>query len=208
MKLENLVVYITGGASGLGEASAKLLASYGCKIAIADLNVERGTALVKEIGEKQCVFFKTDVTQEKQVEASIDKTVEHFGAINVLVNSAGSANPVRVVYQDGSFFDTDAFKKLFDINVFACAYAIKYATKYMIKQEKLNEYGERGVIINISSAAAWCGTSTMVGYSATKAGLSGMTLPMARDLGRFGHSCSICQSWVHRHANPERDSQG
>ena len=156
MKIEGIVVYLTGGASGLGEETAKALHAAGAKLSLADMNEEQGVALATKLGETSCMFSKVDVTNEEQVAASIDATVKKFGAVHAVVNCAGVAFPMMTLTSKGPV-NSATFKKVVDINLHGTLYGSIHGAKYMAKQEKLNEFGERGVIINIASVAAFEG---------------------------------------------------
>ena len=185
MKLPGLVVFITGGASGLGEATARYLLAQGCKVSIADMNVERMTALTNELGNDNFATFKCDVTEEEQVKAAVNGTAERFGTINVALACAGVAWPSLTLSSKKSL-DTDHFKKVFAINVFGGVYVAKYASVIMSKNKPLNEEGERGVLLFVSSIAGQEAQRGQVAYGSSKGAINGMMMPMARDLGRFG----------------------
>ena len=155
MKLSaDLVAFITGGASGLGEATVRLLRSKGCKVAIADLNEERMSMLKKELGtDGGLITFKCDVTSEEQVEKAIKETARVFGSIHVALPSAGVVWGGYTLNNKGKPLDMNIIKKVMDINLFGSLYVAKYASVIM-SQNKPNEKGERGVIIFVSSIAA------------------------------------------------------
>lgn len=189
MKIENTVAIVTGGASGLGEATVRDFVSGGGKVAVFDLNEDRGNALAKELGD-QVAFFKVDVTSEESAVAGIDGTMAKFGRIDVCVNCAGIAFGIKTVGKDGAH-PLDAFKKVLDINVTGTFNVFRLAAEKMTTNEP-NEEGERGVIINTASVAAFEGQKGQVAYSASKGAIVGMTLPVARDLAFYGiRICTI-----------------
>lgn len=183
MKLEGSVAIVTGGASGLGEATVKRLISEGCKVVIADLQEERGKALVDSFGSEKSLFVKTNVADEASVQNLIDKTIEKFGGFQIVINSAG-------VFHNGSILSKKCtskdFLRLLSINVVGTFNVSKAAATHMVKQPTLNDKGERGVIITVASVAGFEGQSGQTIYGGTKGAILGMTLPMARDLGKFG----------------------
>ena len=182
MRLDgNTTAVVTGGASGLGEAIVRYLSSKGVKVVAADLNEEKGRALESEIG---CKFFKTNVTDEESVKQLFEFTKTQFQNVHIVVNSAGISAAGTIIYSKG-VFDTNIFLNVMMINVVGTFNVSKYAALYMSKQELVHGSDERGVIINISSVAGEEGQKGQVAYSASKGAILGMTLPMARDLGKF-----------------------
>jgi NAD(P)-dependent dehydrogenase (short-subunit alcohol dehydrogenase family) len=181
-------VIITGGVSGLGEATSIALSSRGGNIVMLDVNKERGVWLAKQLGCAQ--FIETDITITAQVENAIDFAVEKFGRIDILVNCAGIAPGAKLVGKKGPH-DLDLFRRTIEINLIGPFDAMRLAAYKMINNSP-NEDGERGVIINTSSGAAFEGQMGQSAYSASKAALAGMTLPLARDLMDFGiRVCTI-----------------
>lgn len=183
--LKNRVAFVTGGASGLGAATVRELARQGCKVAIADMNEETGKALVSEIGEKSVAFYKVNVTNEKEVETAIKSAAEKFGGLSIVVNCAGIIHTALILGRNG-LIKTEDMRRVLDINVIGTLNVSKYAAEIMSKQPTLNKYNERGVIINISSIAGFEGQDGQTTYSASKAAIMGMTMPMARELGKYG----------------------
>lgn len=184
MDIQDKVAIITGGASGLGKACARLLASRGAKVVLFDINDDNGKAMVAELGEA-CIFQKVDVTSEADVEAGIAAAVAAFGAIHICINCAGTGNAHRTVGKNGPF-PLDAFQFIVNLNLVGTFNVLRLAAAEMQKNEPLNEDGERGVIVNTASVAGIDGQIGQAAYSASKAGVIGMTLPIARDLGRLG----------------------
>jgi NAD(P)-dependent dehydrogenase (short-subunit alcohol dehydrogenase family) len=185
MDINGASAIVTGGASGIGAACARQLAAKGAKVVVADLNEDAGTTVAEEIGG---AFVKVDVTQTEQIKAAVDKA-EELGPVRVLVNSAGIGWAQRTVGKDGSYdsaADLDAFKKVVAINLVGSFDAIRLAGTAMSRTEPLDETGERGAIVNLASVAAFDGQIGQASYSASKGGVVGMTLPIARDLSAIG----------------------
>ena len=188
MKLDNtLSAVITGGASGLGEAAARRLAAHGVKVALFDLNQEKGEALAKELGG---VFCRVDVTSESDVDAGFAKSRAVIGQERILVNCAGTGNAIKTASRDKSsgeikHYPSHAFDKIIQINLVGNFRCIAKSAAGMLALEPLAN-GERGVIVNTASVAAEDGQIGQAAYSASKAGIVGMTLPIARDLMNEG----------------------
>ena len=189
MKIDNAVAIVTGGASGLGEATMRNFIAGGAKVAIFDLNEERGSALVKELGEA-VRFYKVDVVSEESVSEAVNDVAEHFGRVDICVNCAGIAFGIKTMGRDG-LHPLGAFKKVIDINVTGTFNTFRLAAEKMADNEP-GEDGERGVIINTASVAAFEGQKGQVAYSASKGAIAAMTLPVARDLAFYGiRICTI-----------------
>lgn len=184
MKIEGKVAIVTGGASGLGKATAEALVAAGAKVAIWDLNEEKGQAAAAELGENAC-FMKINVTDEAAVEAAINEVVDRFGALHILGNIAGIARPRLVINKEGPTALKD-FTDVIDVDLIAPYNILRLAAWAMSKNEPVTEDGERGVIINTSSIAAEHGQRGQQSYSAAKGGLNSMALPIARALARNG----------------------
>ncbi|CAI2376930.1 unnamed protein product [Moneuplotes crassus] len=185
MKLEGKVAFVTGGCSGFGYNTVRMLVAHGVKVGIADVQEERGEEIQEEFGSDCVVFIKTDVTDSEQVRKAIETTVEKFGELHITINSAGIAGFDFILPKNRSF-DFKSHRRLMDINVNGTIYSSAYSAKYMSKNKPLNDRKERGVIINVSSVAATYGPIGFVSYGCSKGAINGMTLPMARDLGRYG----------------------
>jgi NAD(P)-dependent dehydrogenase (short-subunit alcohol dehydrogenase family) len=181
MQIRNSIFLITGGASGLGAATAQLAAANGAKVVIADLQAEAGEKLAKEIGGKYC---KCDVTSEADGKAAVEAAVKGFGGLHVLVNCAGIGIAERTIGKDAPH-DLARFTKTIAINLIGTFNMIRLAADAMAKASP-NAAGERGVIINTASVAAYDGQIGQAAYAASKGGVVGMTLPIARDLSRNG----------------------
>ncbi len=189
MKIENSVAIVTGGASGLGEATMRNFVAGGAKVAVFDLNEERGNKLVEELGEG-VRFYKVDVVSEESVSTAIDDVVGHFGRVDICVNCAGIAFGIKTMGKDGPH-SLSAFKKVLDINVTGTFNVFRLAAEKMTANEP-NDESERGVIINTASVAAYEGQKGQVAYSASKGAIAAMTLPVARDLAFYGiRICTI-----------------
>ncbi len=180
MQLHRLHVLVTGGASGLGAATAERLASAGARVTIADLNEGAGEELAARIGG---LFVRTDVTDPAQCAAAVTRAAAN-GELHVLVCCAGIVLAERILGRDG-VHDPARFKRVVEVNLIGTFYMMLYAAQVM-SQNQPNSEGERGVIINTASIAAFEGQIGQVAYAASKAGVVGMTLPAARELARFG----------------------
>lgn len=174
---------ITGGGSGLGGATAKLFAEQGANVVLADVNAEAIAALAAQIGAR-AAFIRTDVTDEASVQAAVDLCKSAFGGIHGLVNCAGVAPGERVVGKTGPHVLAN-FARAININLIGTFNAIRLAAHAMSTQSP-DSNGTRGVIINTSSVASFEGQIGQAGYAASKAGVNGMTLPIARELAKFG----------------------
>jgi len=175
---------VTGAASGIGAAVARQLAAAGAKVVVADLQADKGEALAKEIDG---AFVQVDVTDTEQIKAAVTRAAE-LGSLRILVNSAGIGWAQRTIGKDGEFdsaHDLDAFKKVIEINLIGTFDAVRLAATEMGKLEP-TESGERGAIVNLASVAAFDGQIGQAAYSASKGGVVGMTLPVARDLSAAG----------------------
>ena len=184
MEFSQVKAIITGGASGLGEATVRRIAESGGKAAIFDLNAERANQLIEELGEESVVYMETDVTDAGQVERNVKTAVEQFGAVNLIVNCAGIGTPGKVLSK-GTPIALDQFEEVIKVNLIGSFNVIRVAAAAMQKNEP-NEEGERGVIISTASVAAYEGQIGQAAYSASKGGVVSMTLPIARELARDG----------------------
>ncbi len=188
MKLDSTVAaVVTGGASGLGAATARRLAAHGVKVAIFDLNPELGEALAREIGG---VFCKVNVTSESDVDAGFDKARGVHGQERILVNCAGTGNAIKTASRDKAsgalkHFPTADFDRIIQINLVGTFRCIAKSATGMLALEPLAD-GERGAIVNTASVAAEDGQIGQAAYSASKAAIVGLTLPVARDLMNDG----------------------
>jgi len=183
MELANKGVLVSGGASGLGAACARLLSQCGAKVVIADMNSETGNALAKELGDST-LFVQTNVVEEGSVQAAVQAAVNSFGGLHVAINCAGIGTAERVVGKSGPA-SLAAFTKVIQVNLIGTFNVIRLAAAVMTANSP-DEGSERGVIINTASIAAFDGQIGQAAYSASKGGVVGMTLPIARELARYG----------------------
>ncbi len=181
MKFSGASAVITGGASGLGAATARALHEQGVKVALWDLNADKGEALAAELGG---VFCTVDVSGEASVKAGVEKTIAAIGAPRILVNCAGIAIGEKTIGKKGPH-RLESFKKVLDINLAGSFNCIRLVTEAMETLEPLED-GERGVVINTASVAAFEGQIGQAAYAASKGGVAAMTLPIARDLMNMG----------------------
>ena len=182
MQTKNVIAVITGGASGLGESCVRSLSKAGARVAILDIAQERGEKLATELGPN-VIFTHADVTSDEGCRSAIKKIVAAFGTINTAINCAGVADPGKVLSKKGPI-SLDFFNRVLQINLVGTLNVIRLAVEQMVKNEP-NEEGEKGVIINTASAAAFDGQIGQAAYSASKAGVAGMTLPIAREFADY-----------------------
>jgi NAD(P)-dependent dehydrogenase (short-subunit alcohol dehydrogenase family) len=187
MQIEGIGALVTGGGSGLGEATARMLTRRGAQVAILDLGRSPGAAVAKDIGS-QAIFCEADVTQEDQIGAALDTALEAFGGLRAVVNCAGIGSAARTVGKEGEPFPLDAFRNTIEVNLIGTFNVIRLAAGRMLANEP-DAGGERGVFVNTASVAAFEGQIGQAAYSASKGGVVGMTLPIARDLARHGIRC-------------------
>jgi NAD(P)-dependent dehydrogenase (short-subunit alcohol dehydrogenase family) len=181
MQIKNSIFLVTGGASGLGAATARMAAENGAKVVIADLQVEAGEKLAKELGGR---FIKCDVSSEADGKAAVALALKEFGGLQVLVNCAGIALAERTLGKEAPH-DLGRFQKVIQVKVLGTVNMTRLAADAMAKASP-NAGGERGVIVNTASVAAFDGQIGQAAYSASKGAIVGMTLPIARDLSRNG----------------------
>ena len=179
MRIENSGALVVGGASGLGEATVRRLHEDGAVVTIADVNAERGQALAAELGLE---FVVCDVREESQVEAAVAKAAEADGGLRIAVTCAGTGWAQKIASSKGPH-PLEPFKIIIDINLIGTFNVLRFASQSMIANEP-DAQGERGVCVNTASIAAFDGQVGQVAYSASKGGVVGMTLPIARDLSR------------------------
>ena len=183
MQILNGVFVVTGGGSGLGAATARMLVEAGAKVVLADVNRDAGEALAAELGSA-AAFALTDVTDADSGKAAIDLAVSRFGRLTGLVSCAGVAPAEKVVGRDAPH-KLDSFARTVSINLIGTFNMLRLAADVMSKAEP-DAGGERGIIINTASVAAFDGQIGQAGYASSKAGVVGLTLPVARELSRFG----------------------
>ncbi|MEO2031050.1 MAG: 3-hydroxyacyl-CoA dehydrogenase, partial [Planctomycetaceae bacterium] len=189
MQIKGRVALVAGGASGLGEATVRRFAKLGAKIVVLDRDEARGADISQELSD--VVFSLGDVTNEDQVVSAVDRAVEEFGRIEIVVNCAGIGGSSRTVRREGPH-NLDDFKRVINVNIFGTFSVLSQAAFRMTDNEP-DEHGCRGVIVNTSSIAAFDGQIGQAAYAASKGGIVGMTLPIARDLASLGiRCCTIC----------------
>lgn len=184
MKLDGAVGLVTGGVSGLGFGAARRMAGRGASVVMLDINEERGKQASEELGE-QSRFIHCDVSNPDEVTAAVAGARDAFGGIQVLVNAAGVAPAQRVLSRDGDLFDLELFRFTIGVNLVGMFDVIRNVAAVMADNEP-NDDGERGVMVNVASIAAFEGQVGQAAYSASKGGVVGMTLPIARDLAGIG----------------------
>ncbi len=183
MQIKDRVFLVTGGASGLGEATVRRLVGQGGKVVIADVQDERAAKLVDDLGDA-AIAVHCDVASAGEAEATVKAATDAFGALHGLINCAGVGTPEKVLTREGPQ-DLERFNRVVQINLVGTFNMIRVAAAAMAAQEPDSE-GERGIIVNTASVAAFDGQIGQPAYSASKAGVVGMTLPIARELARHG----------------------
>ncbi len=184
MQLASVRAVVTGGVSGLGLAVAQHLVAHGGKVALLDVNDDKGAAAVAELGEANARYFKTDVTDEAGVAANVAAAKDFLGGLNAAVNCAGILGAGRVLGRDGAM-KLSQFQTTVMVNLVG-SFNVAKACAEQMQGNEAGADGERGVIVNTASVAAYEGQIGQAAYSASKGGVVGMTLPMARELSRFG----------------------
>lgn len=195
MDISGVSAIVTGGASGLGEATSRLLTERGAKVVVLDMNEEKGNKLANELGG---AFCKADVTSADDIIAAIE-TAKEMGPLRVLVNCAGIGWATRTIGRDGEYssaHDLEIFRKVVEVNLIGTFNCIRLAATAMSTTDPLED-GERGAIVNTASLAAFDGQIGQASYSASKGGVVGMTLPIARDLSAVGiRVCTIAPGFI------------
>lgn len=190
MDVGTIVAAVTGGGSGLGEATAREITARGGKVAILDLARSRGQEIADGLGAG-AIFCEADVSDEEQVSVALDRAATELGPLGAAINCAGIGTAGRTVGKDGSPFDLGLFRKTIEVNLIGTFNVIRLAAARMIGNEP-NAGGERGAIVNTASIAAFEGQIGQCAYSASKGGVVGLTLPVARDLSVSGiRVCTI-----------------
>ena len=184
MDIAGKVAIVTGGASGLGEATVRLYVSLGAKVAVFDMNDERGSAFVAELGDA-VIYQSVNVSDEAAVQVAMQATVAAFGAVHICNNYAGIGSAAKTVSK-GEPMALAAFIHVINVNLIGSFNVLRLAAAQMASQEPLDDDGQCGVIINTASIAAYEGQIGQAAYSASKGGIVGMTLPIARDLASVG----------------------
>jgi NAD(P)-dependent dehydrogenase (short-subunit alcohol dehydrogenase family) len=186
MDLKGKVVVITGGASGLGQATANyMVREKGARVALFDLNEEAGAATVAVLGDDKAIFCQTDVTSEESIDAATAAVIDKFGAIHVNINAAGIPLPCKILDKDGRASSLKKYATVINVNLCGVFNVMAKCAEQMARNEP-DANGERGAIVNISSGAAYEGQIGQSAYSGSKAGVNGMNMPAARELGKYG----------------------
>jgi NAD(P)-dependent dehydrogenase (short-subunit alcohol dehydrogenase family) len=183
MDLNGVSAVVSGGASGLGEATVRDLAAHGAKVVVADLSEDKGKAIADEVGG---VFVKTDVSVEEDVKAAVQAAVDTGAPLRVIVNSAGIGWAERTVNRDGSPHALETYQKVIGVNLVGTFNLMRIGAAAIAKTDPADADGQRGVVINTASVAALEGQTGQLAYSASKGGIVGMTVPAARDLSVIG----------------------
>lgn len=183
MDNKDIVALVTGGASGLGEATVIELMKKGAKVAIVDIDSAKGEKLAGTVGA-DAIFVNADVTSEADISKALRKIIDTFGKINVAVNCAGITNPGKIMSKKGPL-PLDSFNKVLQLNLVGTLNVIRLAVEQMINNTP-NVEGEKGVIVNTASIAAFDGQIGQAAYGASKGGIVGMTLPIARECADYG----------------------
>jgi NAD(P)-dependent dehydrogenase (short-subunit alcohol dehydrogenase family) len=183
MNLNGVAAIVSGGASGLGEATVRDLAAHGCKVVVADLNEERGKAIAEEVAG---TFAKTDVSDETSVAEAVALAEAFDAPLRVVVNCAGIGWASRTVGRDGTPHDLGTYRKVIDVNLIGTFNLMRIGAAAIAKTEPADGDGQRGVVINTASIAGIEGQTGQIAYSASKGGIIGMTVPAARDLAAIG----------------------
>lgn len=185
MEIGACVGVVTGGASGLGEGLVRMLVEGGGRAVILDLSNSRGAALAEELGDDKARFVEVDVSVPDEVERAMAAAHESFGRIDLVANCAGVSPASLVLSKSKDLFPLDVFRRAVDINLNGLFDVVRWAAYYMSENEP-SEEGERGLIVNVASIAGYEGQMGQAAYSASKGGVIALTLPLARDLARWG----------------------
>ena len=188
MELNDKVALVTGGASGLGQATVEAFISKGAKVVILDINEQNANEIIKKLGEENVLFISTNIMEEEPVVKAVTEIKDKFGSLHIAVNCAGTGYPGRILGKE-SPHPLDAFKFIINLNLVGTFNVMRIAAELMDKNNP-DEKGEKGVIINTASIAGYEGQIGQSAYSASKAGVIGLTLTAARDLAR--HAVRVC----------------
>ena len=189
MDLSGKVAIVTGGASGLGRATVEAYVAKGVKVAIFDMNEDTAKEVMDQSGADSVAFWNVNVADENSVKAAVEGVVEKYGAIHICNNYAGIGNAIKKKKKKG-VFPLEDYMKIINVNLVGTFNVSRYAAEQMANNEPINNDGGRGVIINTASVAAYEGQIGQAAYSASKGGIVGMTLPIARDLSSIGVRCN------------------
>ena len=188
MELKNKVALVTGGASGLGQATVETFVEKGAKVVILDINEENANKIIEELGADNVMFVSTNIMEEAPVINAIDSIIDKFGALHIAVNCAGTGYPGRILGKEAPH-PLDAFQFIVNLNLVGTFNVMRLSAELMDKNDP-DSKGEKGVIINTASVAGYEGQIGQSAYSASKAGVIGLTLTAARDLAR--HAVRVC----------------
>ena len=185
MRIEDKVAVVTGGASGLGKATVRMLREAGAQVAILDMNEEVGRLYAIELGEDSAIYVATDVTGEASVTTAIDTVTARFGRIDICVNCAGIAAPGKILDRQGKARPLAKYAQVINVNLIGTFNVMRLCVEQMANNE-LEDNEERGVVVNVASGAAFEGQIGQCAYSSSKAGIVGLSLPAARELAPLG----------------------
>ena len=188
MELKDKIALITGGASGLGQATVEAFVAAGAKVVILDINEDKANEIINNLGEDNVLFISTNIMEEEPVANAIDYIEKKFGGLHIAVNCAGTGYPGRILGKDAPH-PLDAFKFIINLNLVGTFNVMRLSAELMDKNNP-DDNGEKGVIINTASIAGYEGQIGQSAYSASKAGVIGLTLTAARDLAR--HAVRVC----------------
>ena len=188
MNLDNKVALVTGGASGLGQATVEKFVEKGAKTVILDINEDNANKIIENLGDDNVMFVSTNIMEEEPVVNAINQIKDKFGGLHIAVNCAGTGYPGRILGKEAPH-PLDAFQFIINLNLVGTFNVMRIAAELMDKNEP-DEKGEKGVIINTASVAGYEGQIGQSAYSASKAGVIGLTLTAARDLAR--HAVRVC----------------
>ena len=186
MEIRGKTAIVTGGASGIGRGICDAFAERGGRVVLFDLQEEAGQKAVSEIGQDRALFVRVDVSSADDVAKGVEAAVEHFGEIHVAVNAAGVPHAAKTLDREGKAFPLDLWNQVIAVNLTGTFNVTRLCAAAMAGNAPESQTDERGVIINVSSGAAWQGQAGQAAYSASKAGVIGMMLPVARDLAPYG----------------------
>ena len=186
MDMQGKTAIVTGAASGLGQAVAERLVARGANVALFDLNESAGQQVAEALGKSQARFFKVDVTNAESVIEAMNGVIERFSALHICINCAGVAPAKKILNHDKQAMPLADFSQVIQINLIGSFNLARLAAEQMANNEPIGEAGERGIIINTASVAAYDGQVGQCAYAASKSGIVGLTLPMARDLAPLG----------------------
>ncbi len=186
MELNNSIAIVTGGCSGLGNATAQSLIAKGVKVAIFDINEKQGASVVAEFGADKAMFCTVDVRNAESVEAAVNTVIDNWGSLHLCVNCAGIAPAKRTLDRQGAAMPLENFQSVIDINLVGTFNVARVAAAAMATNEPMADSGERGLIINTASVAGYEGQIGQAAYAASKGGILALNLPMARDLAALG----------------------